>query len=125
DKEGFNEKALQVAWRDKTNEDIAATIIGFVRKAALGDPLVDYAERVDRAMKKLLASRPWTDPQRKWLSQIGKQLKKERVLDRESFDEGQFASEGGYARWNKKFDGQLESLLGQLADEIWQPPRVA
>lgn len=125
DKEGFNERALQIAWRDKTNEDIAATIIGFVRKAALGDPLVDYAERVDGAMKKLLASRPWTDPQRKWLSQIGKQLKKERVLDRECFDEGQFASEGGYARWNKKFDGQLESLLGQLADEIWQPPRVA
>jgi type I restriction enzyme R subunit len=119
DKEGFNEKALQVAWRDKTNEDIAASIIGFIRKAALGDPLIAYEERVDRALKKLLASRPWTDPHRKWLSQIGKQLKKERVLDRQSFDEGQFASDGGYARWNKKFDGKLETLLREIADEMW------
>ncbi len=125
DQEGFNEKALQVAWRAKTNEDIAATIMGFIRKAAIGDPLIAYEERVERALKKLLASRPWTDPQRKWLGQIGKQLKKERVIDRQSFDEGQFASDGGYARWNKKFDGKLESLLGELADEIWAGAGVA
>lgn len=56
-------------------------------------------------MKKLLASRKWTDPQRKWLGQIGKPLKKERVLDRPRFDEGQFTSEGGYSCWNEKFDG--------------------
>jgi type I restriction enzyme R subunit len=125
DSAGFNEKALQIAWRDKTNEDIAAGIIGFVRKAALGDPLIAYEERVERALKKILASRAWTEPQRKWLGQIGKQLKKERVIDRLSFDEGQFASEGGYARWNKKFDGKLETLLGELADDIWPQPSVA
>jgi type I restriction enzyme R subunit len=119
DSAGFTETNLQVAWRDKTNEDIAANIIGFIRKAALGDPLIAYEERVDRALKKLLARQPWTAPQRKWLERIGKQLKKERVVDRDAFDEGQFASEGGFARFNKGFEGKLELLLGELADEIW------
>jgi type I restriction enzyme R subunit len=117
---GFSETALQAAWRHKTNEDIAATIIGFVRKAALGDPLVPYAERVERAIRKLLASRPWTDPQRKWLDRIGKQLVKEKVVDRASLDGGIFGDSGGFARINKAFDGKLEAVLGELADEIWR-----
>jgi type I restriction enzyme R subunit len=110
------------AWRDKTNEDIAASIIGFIRKAAIGDPLVDYDERVNRALKKLLAKRAWTEPQRTWLNRIAKQLKQQKVLDRDAFDEGQFASEGGFSRLNKQFEGQLEMLLGELADEIWTRP---
>lgn len=125
DNAGFSETMLQVAWRDKTNEDIAATIIGFIRKAALGDPLIAYEERVTRALKKLLAQQSWTPPQRKWLEHIGKQLKRERVVDRDAFDEGQFASEGGFARFNKGFDGKLEMLLGELADEIWRAPGAA
>jgi type I restriction enzyme R subunit len=116
---------FQVAWRDKTNEDIAATIIGFIRKAALGDPLVPYPERVDRALKKLLAKQAWTDPQRKWLNRIGAQLKKEKVVDRSAFDEGQFASDGGFARLNKQFEGRLEQLLAELADDIWAAPGAA
>ena len=72
---------LQVAWKDTTNEDIAASIIGFVRRMALGAPLISYEERVHRAIKKILASRSWEEPQRKWLDRIGKQLLKEIVVD--------------------------------------------
>ena len=36
-----------------TNEDIAATITGFIRQAALGDPLVPYNGRVERAINKV------------------------------------------------------------------------
>jgi type I restriction enzyme, R subunit len=36
---------LRTAWREKTNADIAASIIAFIRQAALGDPLVAYEER--------------------------------------------------------------------------------
>ena len=42
EKEDFREAYLQSAWRDLTNEEIAASIIGFIRQAALGsaaDPL--------------------------------------------------------------------------------------
>jgi type I restriction enzyme R subunit len=81
DEAGYTEAALQSAWRDTTNQDIAASIIGFVRRAALGDALVPYAERVDRALKTILGRQAWTDPQRKWLTRIGDQLKVEHVVD--------------------------------------------
>lgn len=79
DQDGFTERNLQTAWREKTNEDIAASIIGFIRQAALGDPLVSYEDRVDAALRKLSASRRWTEVQRKWLDRIGKQLKVEKA----------------------------------------------
>lgn len=66
---------LRSAWRDKTNADIAASIMGFIRRAALGDPLVPYSERVDRALAKIAQSRAWTPVQRRWLERIGKQIK--------------------------------------------------
>jgi type I restriction enzyme R subunit len=120
DNAGFSETNLQVAWRDKTNQDIAATILGFIRQAALGDPLVPYEQRVDRAVERILARQAWTKPQRTWLDRIAKQLKKEKIVDRASLDEGQFAVSGGFDRLNKTFDGQLEAILSELGASIWQ-----
>lgn len=117
---GFTEINLQSAWRDMTNEDIAASIIGFIRKAALGDALIPYSDRVDQAVKKILASRPWTPPQRKWLERIGKQLKVEYIVDRDALDEGAFKTQGGFKRINKVFDGKLESILADINESLWQ-----
>ncbi|OKH32226.1 hypothetical protein NIES2101_40815 [Calothrix sp. HK-06] len=86
DASGYTERNLQVAWREATNEDIAASIIGFIRKAALGDALVPYEERVDKAMRKIMGMQNWAAPQRKWLERIGKQLKVETIVDREALD---------------------------------------
>ena len=58
DKAGFSEASLATAWREMTNQDIAARIVGYIRQAAIGDPLVPYDQRVDSALQKLLASRP-------------------------------------------------------------------
>jgi type I restriction enzyme R subunit len=63
DLKGYSEANLRRAWNDAKNEDIAASIIGFVRQAALGDALTPYADRVRTAMQKIMASRTWTDPQ--------------------------------------------------------------
>jgi type I restriction enzyme R subunit len=120
DAQGYSETTLQVAWREMTNEDIAASIIGFIRRAALGDPLIPYADRVDRAKEQLLKSRSWTAPQRQWLERIGKQLKQETIVDREAFDQEQFRDKGGFTRINKIFEGQLEALLTEVGDRIWQ-----
>ena len=120
DQAGFSETNLQTAWRDMTNEDIAATIIGFIRQAALGDPLVPYEERVDRALKKVLSSRQWSPPQRKWLERIGKQLRVETVVDREALNRGEFKAQGGFRRINKVFDGKLDMILGEINETIWQ-----
>ncbi len=120
DEEGFTEASLQTAWREQKNEDIAATIVGYIRQLALGSPLVPYAERVDRAVARLKKARRFTVPQVKWLDRIAKQMKHETVVDRSALDAGQFKSDGGFARLNKVFDGTLESLLGDLADEVWK-----
>jgi type I restriction enzyme R subunit len=120
DTEGYTEKSLQSAWREQKNEDIAATIIGYIRKLALGSPLVPYPERVDRALQRLRRAHQFTQPQAKWLERIAEQVKIETVVDRESLDRGQFKSQGGFARLNKVFDGKLEGMLGELADEVWK-----
>lgn len=124
DRAGYPEAHLRSAWRDRTNQDIAASIIGYVRQAALGDPLVPYEERVAGALKRVLASRPWTAPQRQWLERIGKQLRQEIVLDRASIDAdgSPFVAHGGFARMDKVFEGRLETILGDLADEVWRQP---
>jgi type I restriction enzyme, R subunit len=119
DQAGYTEAALQTAWRETTNQDIAASIIGFIRRATLGDALVPYAERVDRALQKILASRPFTQPQRKWLERIGQQLRVETIVDKEALDRGQFKTGGGFKHINKAFDGQLESILGDLHEALW------
>lgn len=121
DHKGYTDLALRTAWRDRTNADIAASIIGFIRKEALGDALIPHDERVDRALKGLLTSRKWTDPQRKWLERIGKQLKVETIVDRAALDEGEFRNQGGgFDRLNKQFEGKLDEILGELRESIWQ-----
>jgi type I restriction enzyme R subunit len=120
DLEGFTEVNLQTAWRETTNEDIAASIIGFIRNAALGDALIPYSDRVDAAIKKILASRAWTRPQRTWLERIGKQLKIEYIVDRDALDEGEFKMQGGFKRINKIFDGKIESILAEINASLWQ-----
>lgn len=120
DAAGYSEKTLQVAWRDTTNEDIAASIIGFIRQAALGDALMSYEQRVDRAIAKIISSRAWTLPQRKWLERIAKQLKVETIVDTEALDRGEFKTQGGFHRINKVFVGQLKEILTEINDALWQ-----
>lgn len=121
DSAGYSEATLRSAWRDATNEDIAASIIGFVRQAALADALIPYPERVDRAMKKILAKQRWTAPQRKWLERIGKQLKVEVIVDQEALNQGEFKTQGGgFNRLNKLFNGELEGILAEIGDRLWQ-----
>ena len=40
DKAGFSEANLSAAWKQMTNQEIAARIVGYIRQAALGDPLI-------------------------------------------------------------------------------------
>lgn len=119
DEAGFTEQNLRVAVRETTNQDIAASIIAYIRHVALGQPLVPHSDRVRSAMHKILASRSWTEPQRKWLERIGKQLEHEIIVDRDALDAGQFKEMGGFTRLDKVFRGELESILRDIADAMW------
>ncbi|MDE5452546.1 type I restriction-modification system endonuclease [Bradyrhizobium sp. CSA112] len=120
DRQGFSEAALRNAWKQAKNEDIAASIVGFIRQAALGDPLLPWADRVKTAMDRIGKRGTWSEPQRKWLERIGKAVAQVGVADRAVLDEGQFREEtGGFTRLDRIFDGRLEAILGDINDELW------
>lgn len=120
DQAGYSEIQLRKAYRSVTHQDLAATIIGFIRQKALGSPLMPYAERVERATQKILASHPWTERQRQWLLRIARQLQLEVIVDRQALEQGEFGARGGFQRLNKELDGRLEQLLGDLQQAIWE-----
>jgi type I restriction enzyme R subunit len=121
---GFRETTVTTAWRDMTNQEIAAHIIGFIRHLATGDPLVPYEQRVDWAYQQMLSAHPWTKPQRDWLTRIAAQTKANTIVDREALDDPDliFSREGGgFARLDKMFDGRLAETLDEFHDLLWKP----
>lgn len=123
DDAGFSEAKLRGAYRRARNADIAAHIIGYVRQAALGDPLVPYAARVDNGVERILASRAWTGKQREWLRLIGNTLRDTPVGDRDLLDEAPaLRRKGGFREADKAFDSRLGEVLADLNEAIWPAP---
>lgn len=121
DAQQFTEANLRAAWRDKTSQDIAASIVGYVRQAALGDALIPFDQRVDNAVRAVGARHKLTDPQRRWLEQIGREIKSRTIVDRTALDEPPFSQQGGFRRLDRLFNGELETILQEVAQETWEP----
>ena len=117
---GYREQDLKTAYKAATNFDIAANIVGYIRQAALGDPLQPFDSRVDEAVTKILASKPWSRPQQEWLKRIAAQIKKEIIVDKEALNTAQFRDAGGFNRINKVFDGELSRILENMTNLIWR-----
>ncbi len=123
DRAGFSETNITTAWREMTNQDIAAHIIGFIRHVATGDPLVPYEQRVDWALAQMLAARQWTTPQRQWLGRIAAQTKANVIVDREALDDPDliFTREGGgFTRLDRLFEGNLANTLETFNELLWK-----
>ena len=118
DQHGFPEARLQTAWRTRTNHEIAASIVGYIRQAALGEALVPFEQRVARAMERTYALTSWTPMQRKWLDRLGKQLSHEVVIDGD-FVNRAFAGDGGARQLDVRLGGQLDSVLETFAESLW------
>jgi type I restriction enzyme R subunit len=122
DHAGYSENSLHNAYRDTTNQDIAAGVIGYIRQAALGDALVPYEQRVDQALNKILGSRKWSGSQEEWLRIIANQTKVNLLVDREALSDDNLifrTQGGGFDRLNRIFDGQLEPILNQFNESLW------
>lgn len=115
---GYAEAKLKAAWRNQSNQDIAAGIIAYIRQAALGEALLPFEQRVARAMQKIHGQRAWTPVQRKWLERLAKQLTHELVIDHD-FVNNAFAHDGGAKQLDKLLGGQLEEVMGELASGLW------
>ncbi|MBL7177637.1 MAG: type I restriction-modification system endonuclease, partial [Desulfobacteraceae bacterium] len=120
---GFTEKNLQVAWKDWKNEEITADIISFIRRRALGDPLVSHEDRIRTAMARIYAMKDWTAVQRQWLQRIEKQLIAQTILDREDFERGAFKAHGGFNRLNKIFQGNFQQVLDDISVNLYPDQR--
>lgn len=120
DEAGYTEAKLKTAWRTQTNQDIAASIIGYIRLAAFGEPLIPFADRVERAMQKVYAMRSWTPVQRRWLERLAKQVANEVLIDRERINEiPVFKST---TLLDKQLDDHLDDVLATLKENLWQTP---
>ncbi len=120
---GYSEAKLQSAVRNQTNQDIAASIIGHIRRAALGEPLVPFEQRVAQAVQRIYQSHNWLPAQRKWLDRLAKQLVHEVIIDR-AFVNNRFAEQGGAKQLDKVLGNQLDTVLEELGEAIW-PPKSA
>ena len=122
DRAGFSEARLSTAWREMTNQDIAARIVGYIRQVAIGEALVPYEQRVDHALQTILASKGWTTPQRQWLQKIAAQTKANLIVDRDALDDPDIVFKregGGFARLDRIFGGELQQVLDTFNDSLW------
>lgn len=119
DENGFSEANLRQAYGRARNADIAAHIIGFVRQAAIGDPLVPYETRVENGVQRIIVGRNWTAKQKQWLIRIGRVLKAQPVGDPEILADPLFAQAGGFETVDREFDHGLGDVLKDLNTAIW------
>ncbi|OEC34472.1 type I restriction enzyme, R subunit [Pseudomonas cuatrocienegasensis] len=119
DQHGFSEASLKSAWRNQTNQEIAASIIGYIRQAAIGEALLPFDQRVAKAMQNIYALQPWTPVQRKWLERLAKQLVHEVIIDTQQVNDA-FRNDGGLKALDRNLGGNLEQVLQALNDNLWQ-----
>ena len=112
DQHGFSEASLKSAWRNQTNQEIAASIIGYIRQAAIGEALLPFDQRVAKAMQAIYAQQAWTPVQRKWLDRLAKQLVHEVVIDQQQVNDA-FRNDGGLKA--------LDRNLGGIWSGCWKP----
>lgn len=118
DSNGYSEANLQSAVRNQTNKDIAASIVGHIRRAALGEALKPFEQRVTEAMDRIYTDHRWTPNQRKWLQRLAQQLVHEVIIDRD-FVNNRFADDGGAKQMDKVLGEQLDSVLDELREAMW------
>lgn len=118
--EGFTRQKLNTAIKQVSNRDMAADIISLIRRAALGSPLVSHEERVRRAMKKLRKNHSFTKTEENWLKRFEDVLQNEEIFNRDTLDEdSRFKKVGGFNQINKAFNNQLEAILDELNDYLY------
>ena len=119
DSKGFNETALNTAWKAKNMVETSADIIAFIRTLALDTELVPPYQRVKNAINTIKASRTWNKTQLKWIERFEKQLLAETILTKQDLDLQPFVSEGGFKRLNDIFEEQLEPLIVKLNEYLF------
>lgn len=120
DREGFTTQQLNTAISQMTNEEITADIISLIRRYAIGSALISHEARIRKAVDKLKKSHHFSMQELNWISRMEKYLMEESVLNVAVFDEdGRFKAQGGFNKINKVFGNQLESIVLELNEYLY------
>ena len=120
DREGFTTQQLNTAISQITNEEMATDIITLIRRYAIGSTLISHEARIRRAVDKLKKAHKFSKQELNWIARMEKYLMEESVLNVSVFDEdGRFRAQGGFAKINKVFQNQLESIVLELNEYLY------
>ena len=120
DREGFTTQQLNTAISQMTNEEMTADIITLIRRYAIGSTLISHEVRIRRAVDKLKKAHSFTKVELTWIGRMEKYLMEESVLNVSVCDEdGRFKARGGFAKINKVFQNQLESIVLELNEYLY------
>ncbi len=119
-REGFTTRQLNTAVSQMTNEEIAADIISLIRRYAIGSALINHEAKIRRAVARLKSAHSFSRQELNWIGNMEKYLLEESVLNVSVFDEdSRFKAQGGYVRINKIFQNQLESIVLELNEYMY------
>ncbi len=119
DRHNFTEQQLNTAWKELKNEEIAADIISFIRQQAIGSTLISHEQRIRNAVVKLKKNHSFSKMELGWLNRIEKNMLLESVLNQQTFESGSFQNDGGYAKINKVFKNQLDAVINEINDNLY------
>lgn len=120
DREGFTTQQLNTAISELTNEEIAADILSLIRRYAIGSALISHEARIRRAVEKLKKAHNFSKQEMSWIGRMEKYLMEESVLNVQVFDEdSRFKSNGGFVKINKIFQNQLENIVLELNEYLY------
>lgn len=120
DREGFTTQQLNTAISELTNEEITADIISLIRRYAIGSALISHEARIRRAVDKLKKAHNFSKQEMNWIGRMEKYLLEESVLNVQVFDEDtRFKSNGGFSKINKVFQNELENIVIELNEYLY------
>jgi type I restriction enzyme R subunit len=122
DAKNFNDSSLRSAWKSVKNEDIAARLIGHIRRAAMGDALLPFDVRVDNALEHIKSAHQWNEEQIAWLERLASSIKEKVVLDDDTFKTGNYKRKGGKQKLMNVFDDNLDGILQEFNEYLWDQP---
>lgn len=119
DAQNYNDSTLRSAWKVAKNQDIAAKLIGHIRRASIGDALMPFEQRVDLALTRIKRSKDWNAEQLSWLDRLAGSIKEKVVLDEDTFKTGNYKRKGGKPKLMTVFDDQLDTILAEFNEYMW------
>ena len=118
-RKGFTARQLSSAVSQMSNVEIAADIISLIRRYGINAALRSHEDRIRRAVNRLKAAHNFSRMESRWIDRMEKYLLNESVLNIQTFNEDVRFRESGFAGINKIFQNNLESVVRELNDYLY------